>query len=105
MLFPEGLLKDLEANLDVLVARLASKGWACCHLGLHGKAQSRALQEARKLRPRMAQGATVIENQVLDPSLPNADRGDRILFMQEQGLSGQQAMKGRLRHAVGLPLK
>ena len=94
MLFPEGILKDPEQKLDVLVSKLASQGWACCRLGLHFKGQERALLEARKLRPRMAQGATVIENQVLDPQMPNADRGDRILFMQEQGLSGQQAMKG-----------
>lgn len=91
---PEGLLKNLDPGLDLVLQELESKGWAACNLGLHPKILQRALLEAQQLKPRMAKGSTVIENEILDPSLPNADRGDRILFMQEQGLSGAAAAKG-----------
>ena len=79
-LCPEGLLKNLDGKfgLDLLLQELESKGWAACNLGLHPKILQRALLEAQQLKPRMAKGSTVIENEILDPSLPNADRGDRI---------------------------
>lgn len=75
---PEGLLKNLDPGLDLVLQELESKGWAACNLGLHPKILQRALLEAQQLKPRMAKGSTVIENEILDPSLPNADRGDRI---------------------------
>ena len=93
VLFSEGLLKNLDPGLDQLVQQLDSKGWVACNLGLHVKLLERALLEAKRLKPRMTPGSTVIENQILDPTLPNADRGDHILFMQEQGLSGPTASK------------
>jgi len=94
VLFSEGLLKNLDPGLDQVVQHLDSKGWVACNLGLHVELLERALLEAKRLKPRMTPGSTVIENQILDPTLPNADRGDHILFMQEQGLSGPTAAKG-----------
>ena len=61
-----------------------------------GKLLERALLEAKKMKLRMSPGSTVIENRIVDPQeSPNAERGDRILFMQEQGLSGAKAAKGQ----------
>lgn len=94
VLCAEGLLKNLDQSLDLVCERLESKGWIALNFGLHPKVLDRALVEATQLLPRMSKGSTVIENQILDPSLPNADRGDRILFMQEQGLSGASGAKG-----------
>ena len=84
LLCPEGLLKNLDGpnGLDLVLQELESKGWSACNLGLHPKILQRALLEAQQLKPRMAKGSTVIENEILDPSLPNADRGDRIWALE-----------------------
>eukprot|EP00930_Biecheleria_cincta_P043882 TRINITY_DN30112_c0_g1_i1.p1 TRINITY_DN30112_c0_g1~~TRINITY_DN30112_c0_g1_i1.p1 ORF type:complete len:765 (+),score=105.04 TRINITY_DN30112_c0_g1_i1:49-2343(+) len=89
-----GLLKMLEPGLDLLVQRLESVGWVACSLGMHAKLIDRALTEAKGLMQRMSPGTTVIQNEVIDQKLPNAKRGDKILFMQEQGLTGPKAAKG-----------
>ncbi|CAK9018825.1 unnamed protein product [Durusdinium trenchii] len=86
-----GLLKmeSLDQGLQKVVEQLETRGWAACHLGLHGKLMDRARLEASQLKPKMSKGATVIENRVVDPTeSPNALRGDWTLFMQEQGLTG-----------------
>jgi len=85
-----GLLKqgNLSAGLDLIVGRLETVGWAACPLGVQPGIFERSCKEARSLEGRMAPGATVVRNKVVDQRLPNAKRGDKIVWMQEEGLSG-----------------
>ncbi|CAJ1388515.1 unnamed protein product [Effrenium voratum] len=88
-----GMLRDLDAALDTIAQRLQTHGWVACELGAHRKLMERAVQEAQGLKSRMSRGSTVIENHILDPGMSN-DRGDQVLFMEEQGLTGPEAAKG-----------
>lgn len=84
-----GLLKQLEAGLDAIAKGLEDVGWAACPLGAHPAMLAKALQEAEQLQGRMQPGMTVILNEVIDQSLPNAKRGDKIMFLEEHSLGGQ----------------
>lgn len=76
----------LQESLSAIALCLETKGWAACVLGAHPGLLTKARAEAKMLEARMAPGTTVIKNQVIDQRLPNAQRGDKILWMQEQGL-------------------
>ncbi|CAE7784490.1 Egln1 [Symbiodinium sp. CCMP2456] len=89
-----GILKNLDAALDTVAEFLGRNGWVACELGAHQSLMARALEEAKSLKPRMSCGTTVIQNEIIDPTTPNADREDKVLFLQEQGLSGPSAAKG-----------
>lgn len=89
-----GLLKQLEPGLDDIARRLETSGWAACALGGHPGMLAKALCEAESLQGRMAPGTTVIQNRIVDQSLPNAQRGDLILWLEEQSLSGPGAAQG-----------
>jgi len=89
-----GLLRQLDAGLDAITSRLETVGWAACALGAHPGLFKRALQEAQQMECRMRPGTTVIKNQVIDQRLPNAHRGDKLLWMEEQGLSVASGGKG-----------
>lgn len=82
-----GLLKHLEAGLDLVAKRLEDVGWAACDLGGNPKVLSQAMKEACALEGRMAAGSTVVQNKVVnDPGNKQAHRGDKTLWMQEHGL-------------------
>ncbi|CAE7731110.1 Egln1, partial [Symbiodinium pilosum] len=89
-----GILKNLDSALDEIVQSLCLNGWVACDLGAHQSLIARALEEAKTLKPRMSRGTTVIQNEIISPNTPNADREDKVLFLQEQGLSGPSAAKG-----------
>lgn len=89
-----GLLRQPEACLDALAQRLEGAGWAACSLGAHPALIAKALKEAQAVEGSMAPGTTVIKNQAVDQRIPKARRGDKILWLQEQGLSGPGAAQG-----------
>lgn len=89
-----GLMKQLDAGLDAISLRLETVGWAACTLGVPAGLIKRALEEAQKVEGKMEAGTTVVKNHVIDQRLPNAHRGDKLLWMQEQGLNGAAAAKG-----------
>lgn len=85
-----GLMKQTDEGLDMVTRRLETVGWAACALGAHPGLIHKALREAAQVESRMAAGVTVVRNrEVVNKGLLQARRGDRILFMQEEGLSGE----------------
>merc|ERR1719359_964072 len=91
-----GLLNQVDACLDSIVHRLETVGWAACKIGAHEELIRRARQEAQCVTSRMQPGGTVIKNQVITDERLKAQsgRGDKILWMQEQGLNGPNRNNG-----------
>jgi len=89
-----GLMKQLDPGLDAIASRLETSGWAACTFGIHPGVIKRALEESQKVEGKMEPGTTVVKNRIVDQRLPNAHRGDKLLFMQEKELNGASAAKG-----------
>lgn len=82
-----GLLNQPDAGLDAVAHRLETVGWAACTLGAHPGLIRRAQHEAMGVQEKMSPGTTVVQNKVQDASDPRALRGDKMLWLEEQGLN------------------
>lgn len=82
-----GLIRRRREALDDVVMHLEATGWAACNLGARPDVLRKALGEASQLEQHMSPGITVVQNQQADQSAPRARRGDKILWLQEHGLT------------------
>jgi len=93
-----GLMQQNVEGLDEIARRLETVGWAAFKLGGRSNFYAKALEEAAGAEVNMTPGDTVIRNEVITDILahdPRSRRGDKILFMEEHGYTGPEAMKGK----------